>query len=122
MFLADAGDVREFFNRLNRLRALLPAQSVGPREKIQIFVDGDVGVRGQRVGHVTDDAAREFRLLADGNAVEQHVAGGGFLDGGNDAHGGGLARAVRADEAENMAGIKRERNVVHGHGLAEFLP
>src|SRR5665213_332854 len=108
MFLADAGDVGELLNRLNRLRAFFSTQPVGARKKIQILMDGDVCVRGQSVRHVTDGAAREFRLFADGNAVQQNVAGSRLFNRGDDPHRGGLARAVWADKAEDMAGVERE--------------
>src|ERR1035437_5137708 len=122
MFLADADHVREFFNRLDGLRAFFSAQSVGSRVKIQILVDGDVRVRRQSVWHITDHAACEFRFFTDGNAVEHHVAGSRFFNRRDDPHRRGLARAVRPHETEDVAGIERERNVVHGHRLAEFLP
>src|ERR1035437_1712399 len=54
MFFEDAGDVREFLNRLDGLRAFFAAQPVGARVKIQILMDGDVGMRGQRVRHIAD--------------------------------------------------------------------
>ena len=79
-------------------------------------------MRRQRVRHITHRPAGQFRLLAHGDAVEQHIARGRLLDGGDDAHGGGFARAIGPDKPEDVTGIEREGNIVHGHRPAEFLP
>ena len=122
MFLANAGNIGEFLDGFHGLRALFPLQTVSPGVEIQIFVDRDVRMRGQGIGHIAHGPAGEFGFLANRNAVEQHVAGSRFLDGGNDPHGGRLARAVRAHKTEDVTGVKRERNIVHGNRLAEFFP
>ena len=119
VLVQNGRDAGEFLHRTDCLAPLRALQAVGPRIEIQILVDGHVVVRGERVGHVADAAARILRLLADGDAVDEHVALGRLFQRGDDAHGGGLARAVRPDEAEDVAVVEGEREVVHGHGLAE---
>ena len=63
----------------------------------------------------------EIRLLDDGDSVDETVAGGRLVEGGEDAHGGGLAGPVGADEAEDLSRREREGDVVHRAGLAVVL-
>ena len=46
-------------------------------------------------------------------AISRRARSGGHVAGEN-AHGGGLARAVGAEETENFAFIYREGNVIYG--------
>ena len=121
VFLTDARDVRKFFDRLDRLGSLFSLQAIGAGKKIQIFVDGNITVSRQGVGNIADNPARQFRFFANGNAVQQNVARGGFLNGRNNPHRRRLARAIRSDEPKDVAGVKGKRDIVHGHRLAKFL-
>src|SRR5439155_14885702 len=113
--------VGEFLDVLDDLPPVVAVQAVGAGEEVEVFVDRNVAVVGQRVGDVTDEAVGLLRLLDDADAVDVGVAGGGLLEGGEDAHGGGLAGAVGADEAEDLAGGEGERDVAHGAGGAVVL-
>ncbi|MGY4462533.1 hypothetical protein ACVWYI_006493 [Bradyrhizobium sp. LB13.1] len=54
-------------------------------------------------------------------AFEDHFAGGRALDAHHALHRGRLARAVRPDEAKNLAAIDLEAEVLHRRQSAEAL-
>ena len=56
--------------------------------------------------------------LDDVVAADAHGAARGRNDAGEAAQRGGLARAVRADEAQHFAGLDGKRKFVHGGELA----
>ena len=95
------------------------AQVVRPGEKVEVFVDRHVAVRGQGVGHEADVAAGLLRIVDQRHAVDVRVAVGRIVERGQDAHRRGLAGAVGTDEAEDVAGGELERDVVDRLGLAE---
>src|SRR5580658_8291728 len=83
---------------------------------------GDIAMLRQRIRHIAHDPAGHLRLFANRDAIQEHIPAGGLLDRGNDAHGGRLAGAIRSHEAEDMAGIEREGDIVDREGPAEFFP
>ena len=113
MFLADAEKIGEFLDALDHFFPRRRADAVGSREEIQIFMDGDVAMPRQRVGDVTDEAMSLVRFLDDGDVVEKDIAAAGFVERGDDAHGGAFAGAVGSDEADDFAGREGKRDVVH---------
>ncbi len=121
MFFTDAGHTGELFDSLDRAVAVAALEAVGTGVEIEVLMDRDVGVRRQAVRHVTNDFARQLRLFADGVTVEEDVAGGGFLEGGDDPHGGGFAGSVWPHEPKDVADIKSERDVVDRDRGAELL-
>src|SRR5262249_28508716 len=54
-------------------------------------------------------------------AVEREVAGGGPVEAGDRVENGGLARAVGADEADDLALLHPEGEIVHGPQASEVL-
>src|ERR1700744_4340268 len=106
MFIPNANDVGKFLDGFNGLGALFAMQSISAGEKIKVFVNGDVAVSGKGVRHITDGAPGQFRFFTHRDAIEQDIAGGWFLDGGDDAHRSGFTGTVGADKPEDMAGIK----------------
>jgi hypothetical protein len=85
----------------------LPAGQVGP----QLDVAGDVG-----------EAAVQCDGVVPGIAAEQPGGPGvGAQQTQQNTDGGGLARAVGAEEAVDLAGLHREVESVQGPGLAEGL-
>ena len=57
----------------------------------------------------------------DRHVAERHFAGVGALDAGDDVDEGGLAGAVRADQAADLAGRERDRDAVVGGEAAIAL-
>jgi hypothetical protein len=73
-------------------------------EVVEHFEGGDAGVDAELLGQVAEDAP-------DGKLVAEHVgiaeeggAGVGVEERGEDAHEGGLAGAVRAEESVHAGG------------------
>ena len=54
-------------------------------------------------------------------AVEQDLAAGGGLEAGDEAQGGGLAAAGRAEDREELAGADLEVDAVDRGEVAELL-
>ena len=88
------------------------AQVGEPPDHVDVLVPGQVLVdRGVLAGQ-TDEAAYHVGLLRD--VVPEHGATArvGLEDGGEDPHGRGLARPVRAEQAEHGPGLDAERDTV----------
>jgi hypothetical protein len=70
--------------------------------------------------HVAPHAAQGLALeLEDGLAVEADLAGGGLEQPEDRAPGGGLAAAGLAHQAEGLAAVDGEGDVVHGAHVAD---
>ena len=82
-----------------------------PRHEGQVLGDGQVFVEGEFLGHVADLALDLFRLLADVVAEAGAGAAIGCQQTAEHADGGGLAAAVRTEEAVDLAAIDREVEV-----------
>ena len=67
------------------------------------------------------DVALERRALGDVDAVEEHLAGGGQLEAGDHPQDGGLARAGRPEQGEELAVRDVEVDPVDGPDIAEGL-
>lgn len=84
-----------------------------PREVGELFSDAHLGVEAAFLGHVAEAAPL---LLAYRSPVPADLAAVGLGHAHDDAHRGGLARAVRADEAADPPGVHGERHTVErGH-------
>ena len=112
--VAELDETREVLHLGDRVRQGLPAQAVGAREEVDVFVHGRVAAVGQRVGHVADAPVRDLGMVEDAHAVEQDVSAVGVVERREDAHRRGLAGAVRTDEADDLARAEGERNMVDG--------
>src|SRR5262249_12638280 len=75
----------------------------------------------EEVGHVAHDPADLLGVVVDRVAADRGLAPGGVEQGGQDAHGGGLAGAVGADEAVDVALLQLEAEPVEGVQLAVHL-
>ncbi len=62
-----------------------------------------------------------FRLRGDVEAAHHGASGSGRQQPAQHADGGGFARAVGSQKAENLAGATSSDNVVHGDEIAEAL-
>ena len=108
-FASEVADFHDFGDARGEAAAgeFLEASAI-----VEVF--GDAHVLGERVvfGHVTDEAFDFLRARGDGDAVDERDAGGGWEVAGEDAHGGGFAGAVGAEEAEDFAAPHGEAEVV----------
>src|SRR5690606_23596656 len=70
-----------------------------------------------------DPALRHVVRLAGGNvgSIPEHLAPGGLIKAGNEIEAGGLACAIGADEADDLALGNGEVDVLHGMDAAERL-
>src|SRR5690606_37397965 len=85
------------------------------------FIDGKVFVHAEEVGHVADDAADLAAMLETIKAADRRTALIGPHQAGEDLHGGALAGAVGADEAEDLASADLEGEVIDGGEGSEAL-
>ena len=74
----------------------------------QKFHRGELVVGGAEIRHETEAAFHFIRLARQLVAGHPHRAAREFLQAGHRAHRGGLARAVGADEAADIARCHRE--------------
>ena len=73
---------------------------------------GEVGVEPGLLGHVADALLVGGEVGVNGLAGEGDGAEGGFDEAGDHLHGGGLAGAVRAEIAGDLAGLRGEGDVL----------
>ena len=100
------------------LAALRPLDAIGGGEELQVLDHLHVVVDAEEVGHVADQAADFLGMGVDRVAADAGLAPGGLQERGQDPHGGRLARAVGADEAEQVALGQLEGEVIDGVQLA----
>ena len=85
----------------------------------QVFEAAQMRVEMRLFGHVAHALLVGDRVALDGLAVEQDLAGGGLDQAGDHLHGGGFAGAVRSQVAGDLAGARREADVVDGGDAEE---
>jgi hypothetical protein len=103
------------------------ASQVGGGDALELADEGEVldhlhfGIEGRRFRQVAD-------ALLDLHGVLDHVetgdvggAHGGGQEAGKDTHGGGLAGAVGAEEADDLALFDLEGDIVHGDSAGVSL-
>ena len=83
-------------------------------DELEVFEAGEVGVDVGLLGDVAEGGAVGLEVVADALALEEDLAVGGFEEAGDDFDGGGLAGAVGADVAYDLAGTDGEVDVVDG--------
>ena len=93
----------QFQHVVHRFFPLRGRDFVARAEEIQVLGHLHVLIDAEKIGHVADDMAHGVGLAHHVVAEDSGGAGGGRQEGGQDAQGGGLARAVGADEAEQIA-------------------
>src|SRR3954452_15432408 len=98
---------------LNHLLHPLPAEAVGGGDGSQVRRRGPPGVDGLRLEQGAD-LGKWRSVLGVRTAVHGDRAAGGPVQADDHAHGGGLAGAVRAEEAGDLAGPDREAYAVDG--------
>src|SRR5205823_8298118 len=93
-------------------------QAVETREILDHFPGGHAVVDGRGRRHETDVTADVAWLLEHVEAAQASPAARRPQDGTQHAHGRGLARAVGTEQTEDLARVRLEADVVHGHHLA----
>jgi len=109
--------------RLNHSSSLgrAGAHLVQLADHLQVLAAGEVLVHGRVLAGEPDQAAHLVRVLEHVHARHHGSPGVGAQQGGEDAHGGGLARAVGAEQAEDSALGDFEVDAVEGTYIAEGL-
>ena len=100
-----------------------PRELVGQQRELDVFQHGLAVQRARMLEHDAGAHARDLvrRPAGDLDAVDAHRAGIGALDAHDQLHHGRFAGAVRADQAQNFAGLNAERHVLDGDEAAEAL-
>jgi hypothetical protein len=94
-------------------------EEVGVEVEVLVLLHGEVGIEAEALAHVADAILDLLGLVHHMKAVHPGFAGGGLQDGGQQAHGGGLARAIGPHEAEDLAFGLVERQAIHGRDVLE---
>ena len=89
-----------------------------PGEVDELLEAAHLRVQAPLLGHVADSPSRREVERGPGPA---HLAGIGGQHAQHDPHRRGLARAVAADEPEQLAGADGEGEVLEGHEIAVAL-
>ena len=85
-----------------------------PRQKFQILDHLHVVVHAEKVGHIPDQPADFLGMRIYRIPAYRGFAPGGLEQRGQDPHGRGLARVVRADIPEQIPFHQLQRKVVNG--------
>ena len=96
-------------------------QAVQPPEVFDRFPRRQPAVERGGGGEEADAGADFFGLVVDVEAGDPGGAVGGLEDGGEQAQRGGLAGAVRAQEAVDLRGLAAEADVVDGADFPALL-
>ena len=104
------------------IRAVEPGrgQAVDPAEKGEVFLGGQVLIEGKTLGHVADVVFDLGVFPDDVEAPHLALAAGGQQQPVEHADGGGLARPVGSQEAENLPPVDLKADVVHRHEVPEM--
>ena len=116
--LAGGGLLLRFGHRARRVAGGDAAQLRGEG---QVPPDGHLAVERRRVGEKPDAAPHLVRIARDVDPVDGHLAGGRQQHAAEDLQRRGLAGAVEAEKADDLAAIDREVEVVDGGVLAVVL-
>jgi hypothetical protein len=97
----------------------LPAQAVGAAEEREVFAHREVAVQRELLRDVADALAGLRARMPQVDAGHAQLAAAGGQQAAEHAEGGGLARAVGAEQAEDLAAPHREAGAGHGGEIAE---
>ena len=81
---------------------------------VEVLADGHVGIERRRLRQIAGMSLRLDRLIEDVEPGDLCAAVRGRHVAGEDAHRGGLARAIGAKESQDLALLDRETDVVYG--------
>jgi hypothetical protein len=91
----------------------LGAHAEQPAVEVQVLPDGELAVQGVLLGDDPAELLGQRGVGRDVDAGDERPARGRDHAGGEDAGRGGLAGAVRAEEAEDLTGADVEVELVH---------
>ena len=94
-------------------------QPVDAAPEADVLIDGQQLVEREALRHVADTLFHRFRLAADVDAVDERRARRWAQQPAEHADGRRLAGAIAAEEAEDLAALDRERQVVDRDEVAE---
>ena len=95
-------------------------QAVDAAEKGEVFLPGQVLIEGKTLGHVTDVVFDLGVFPDDVEAPHPALAAGGQQQPVEHADGGGFARPVGPQEAENLPPVDLKADVVHRLEIPEM--
>ncbi len=99
-----------FEDQLHAIAEFDVVHAVQSAEVLDHFPGGHAVVDGGVGGNEADLVADHFRLRDAIESADDGGAAGGLQHGAEDAERGGFARAVRAEEAVDLAGLRGERD------------
>ncbi len=97
-----------------RAAATVMRQMEQMRMQIEILPDGQFGIEREALRHIADARAALLRTAIDLLAEQQGLAGCRRQKARQHFHRRRLAAAVRADEAEDLAALDREIDMIDG--------
>ncbi len=89
--------------------------------EVDVLHHGQIGIEAEALAHVADLFLDRLGLAHRVPPHDPGFTGGRVHDGGEHAHGGGLAGAVRPDEAEDLTLGDGKIEAVHGRKVVETL-
>ena len=110
--IGHVGDARAFHHGLHALFALGDRDIFYLRDERQVFDDAHVRIERRRFGKIPGAALRLDRLIEHVEARDDGFAVRGRHIARQNPHRRRLAGAVRAEEAENLAALDSEADVV----------
>src|SRR5438093_2740063 len=118
-----AGDLLELhpLERPSHAGGELALQPVDPAVEAQVLLDREVAIEPEGLRHVADDGLDPLGLAGDVDPADRGRPLGRREQAAQHADGRGLARAVGAEDAEDLAGGDVERDAVHRREVAEAL-
>ena len=118
-FLVLVGQLHEFEQLLGAQVGGLLVQAVHAADEAQILGRGEAAEQRHAFGHDADLALQLEGRCAEGLAENLDGAGAGLEQAGEHLDGGGFARSVGPQEAEELSGRHAEGDIVHGGQRAE---
>src|SRR5215471_6499999 len=104
---------------LDALLRLFRRKVIQPSMQDQVLADGQLAVERKRLRHVSEVIADFHAPRFDGAAEESCGPFAGGEKSGEHLHRRGLAAAVRAQKAEDLAALNRQGDVVNRGEVAE---
>ena len=103
------------------LLLLLPGEAPHLGDEVEKLQHRHVRVAGSAFRQVADQGLHRHWIAADIVSMDGDGAGGGTEEAGDDLHGGGFARAVGAEKAEDFTLFHRETQIVDCDKTIELL-
>ena len=107
----DLGQPAAFEDIVDAFAALPAVDALDAGAEVEVFVDAHFFIEGAAFGHVADLGANGDRVPENIEPGDGGAAGGRGEIASQDAHGGGFARPVGAEEADDLAGRHVEADV-----------